>query len=304
VNGIFQPHVQPSILEKLPKKNYLLLKTPMKVTQEKLPASQVGLEIEIPAEKSKQAYEQVIQKFTRQANIPGFRKGKVPRQVIVQRFGSTSLKAAALEDLIDESLKAAIEQEKIEALGNFELRSSFEDLVAQFEPGSPLTFSASVDVQPEVTLKQYTGLTVQAEAIQPDPERVQKTIAEYQEEIATLVPVEGRAAQLKDVAVIDFKGVLVSDEPEAEPQEVPGGQAEDFQVELDEDRFIPGFILGIVGMEPGQTKEVSAQFPESYPQATVAGRDATFTVTFKRRSKRNFRKKRTPRPATTKSRRC
>jgi trigger factor len=253
----------------------------MKVTQEKLPASQVGLEIEIPAEKSKQAYEQVIQKFTRQANIPGFRKGKVPRQVIVQRFGSTSLKAAALEDLIDESLKAAIEQEKIEALGNFELRSSFEELVAQFEPGAPLIFSASVDVQPEVTLKQYSGLGVQAEEVLPDLKKVEDTIAEYREETATLIPVEGRAAQLGDVAVIDFKGMLVSDDPEAEPEPVPGGQAEDFQVELDEDRFIPGFILGIVGMEPGEVKEVTAKFPESYPQEAVAGRDAVFTVTLK-----------------------
>src|SRR5579883_724114 len=144
----------------------------MKVTQEKLPASQIGLEIEITPEMSKQAYEQVIQKFTRSANIPGFRKGKVPRQVLIQRFGSVQLKATALEELIDDSLKQALEQEKIDALGNFQLRSSFDELVSQFQPGSALTFSASVDVQPDVVLNEYTGFQLQAEEIKPDPERV------------------------------------------------------------------------------------------------------------------------------------
>ncbi|MBD2019429.1 trigger factor family protein, partial [Leptolyngbya sp. FACHB-36] len=140
----------------------------MKVTQEKLPASQVGLEIEITPEMSKKVYDQVIDKFVRSANIPGFRKGKVPRQVVIQRFGSAQLKAAAVEELIEDSLKQALEQEKIEALGNFQLRSSFDDLVQQFQPGSALTFSAAVDVQPEVTLNQYTDLQVQAEEVKPD----------------------------------------------------------------------------------------------------------------------------------------
>ena len=77
----------------------------MKVTQEKLPASRVGLEIEIPPEASQQAYDKVLQKFMRNANIPGFRKGKVPRQVLIQRFGSGRLKAAALEELLEDTLK-------------------------------------------------------------------------------------------------------------------------------------------------------------------------------------------------------
>ncbi len=253
----------------------------MKVTQEKLPASQIGLEIEITPEKTKKAYEQVIQKFTRSANIPGFRKGKVPRQVLIQRFGALQLKAAALEELIDDSLKEAIKQENIDALGNFQLISSFEDLVGQYEPGSSLTFSASVDVQPEVTLNQYTDFHVQAEEIKPDEERVDKVLQQYQEQSATLVPVEGRPAKLKDVTVVDYKGVLVSDEPNAEPEEFPGGQAEDFQVELTEGRFIAGFIDGIVGMSSGETKEIPLQFPEDYPQPTLAGRSVVFTVTLK-----------------------
>lgn len=253
----------------------------MKVTQEKLPASQLGLEIEITPEMSKKAYEQVIQKLTRSANIPGFRKGKVPRQVLIQRFGSDYIKATAVEELIDSSLKEAIKQEKIEALGNFQLRSTFEELVQQFDPGQALTFSAAVDVPPEATLKQYANLSVQAEEVKPDPERVDKLLEQYREQMATLVPVEGRAAQMQDVAVIDFKGALPGEDPEAEPEEFAGGQAQDFQVELAESRFIPGFVEGIVGMNPGDTKELQLQFPEEYPQEDLAGKDVIFTITLK-----------------------
>ncbi|PSB26831.1 trigger factor [Stenomitos frigidus] len=253
----------------------------MKVTQEKLPASQIGLEIEITPEMSQKAYEQVIQKFTRSANIPGFRKGKVPRQVLIQRFGSVQIKATALEELIDETLKQAIEQEKIDALGNFQLRSSFDDLVSQFVPGSALTFSASVDVQPDVALAHYTDFQLQAEEVKPDAEQVDKVLQQYQEQTATLIPVEGRAAQLGDTTVVDYKGVLLSDDPEAEPEPFPGGEAEDFQVELAEGKFIEGFIDGIVGMTPSETKDISVPFPDEYAQETLAGRAARFTITLK-----------------------
>ncbi|EKQ68772.1 trigger factor [Leptolyngbyaceae cyanobacterium JSC-12] len=253
----------------------------MKVTQEKLPASQIGLEIEVTPEMSKKVYERVVQEFTRSANIPGFRKGKVPRQVLIQRIGATRIKAAAVEELVEDGLKEAVKQENIDVLGNYQLRSPFEELVNRFEPGQSLTFSASVDVQPEVTLKQYINFQLQAEEVKPDPERVEKVLQNYQDQLATLVPVEGRPAQMKDVAVVDFKGVLPSEDPEQEPEEVPGGQAEDFQLELLEGRFIEGFIDGIVGMNPGDTKEVEATFPDTYPQPKVAGRKALFTITLK-----------------------
>jgi trigger factor len=253
----------------------------MKVTQEKLPASQIGLEIEIPAEKSQQSYEQVIQNFTRAANIPGFRKGKVPRQVLLQRLGRTRIKAAALEELIQNGITEAIKQTEIEAIGQPQLRSSFDELVGAFEPGKPLTFSATVDVLPEVELKQYSGLQVQAEEVKYDPERVEKVLAENRQERATLIPVEGRAAQMGDVVIIDFEGYFV---PEAEgeaPQAIEGASATDFETELAPGRFIEGFIDGIVGMQPGETKEISAQFPAEYPQQDLAGKAATFTVTLK-----------------------
>ncbi len=252
----------------------------MKVTQEKLPASQIGLEIEIPPERSKQAYEKTLQDYMRSANIPGFRKGKVPRQVLIQRFGATRIKAAVVEDLIQASLQEALTQENIAAIGSPELKSSFEGLVEQFEPGAALTFSAAVDVAPDVSLNQYSGLRVQAEEIKYDPERVNTVLEDYRKRSATLVPVE-RAAQAGDVSTVDFAGRLTGDLAEGESAEIPGGSAEDFEIELSEGRFIPGFIEGIIGMSIGETKEVEVSFPEDYPQEDLAGKAAAFTITLK-----------------------
>ena len=253
----------------------------MKVTQEKLPSSQIGLQIEVTPEMSQAVYERVVKEFSRSASIPGFRKGKVPRQVLIQRIGATRIKAAAVEELVEDGLKQAVKQENINALGNYQLRSSFEELVSQFEPGQALSFSASVDVPPDVAIEQYTGLKIQAEEVKPNLEQIDTLLHNYQDQLATLIPVEGRTAQLKDVAVVDFKGMLPSEDPDGEAEPVPGGEAENFQVELAEDQFIPGFIDGIVGMTPGETKEVEAHFPETYPQPTVAGRKAIFTITLK-----------------------
>lgn len=261
----------------------------MKVTQEKLPASQIGLEIEIPPEMSKKAYEQVIQDLARTANIPGFRKGKVPRQILMQRFGAARLKAAALEDVIRDGVQQAVKQENINAIGEFYLNTSQEELVQKFQPGEALTISVKVDVPPEVKLSQYTGLDVKAEEVKYDPEQVESFLAERQKENATLIPVEGRAAQKGDVAVVDFKGRIVSEEEGGEETPIPGGEAEDFQVELAEGRFIEGFVDGIVGMNPGETKEISVTFPQDYPQQDLAGKPAVFTIALKELKEKELR---------------
>lgn len=256
----------------------------MKVTQEKLPASQIGLEIEITPEITKQKYEQAIRKLTNTVNIPGFRKGKVPRQILIQRIGNLRVKATALEEMLQEGIDQAIQQEAITALGQPQLRSSFDDLMISYEPGQPLTFTAAVDVLPEIKLNQYTGLEAKAEEVKYDPTQVDTVIEAQREKLATLVPVEGRAAQIGDMAVIDFKGVIAKtegDDPDSEPKPIPGGEGTDFSVELQEDKFIPGFVLGIVGMNPGETKEVSAQFPDPYGNEELSGKAALFTITLK-----------------------
>ncbi|MEM8501615.1 MAG: trigger factor, partial [Cyanobacteria bacterium P01_D01_bin.1] len=251
----------------------------MKVTQENLPDSQVGLEIEVPAELSKQGYEKVLRDYMKSANIPGFRKGKVPRQILIQRIGALQLKAAALEDMLQTVIESAIKQEDVEALGNYQLQSDFESLVGSYKPGEPFIIKASVDVPPRVTLSKYKGLSVQAEEIKPDENKVDETIEGYRENMATLVPVEDRVAKEGDVTVVDFVGKAENESGELE--EFEGGSAQDFQVEIKEGRFIPGFVEGIVGMKLEDSKAVEVTFPEDYPQAELAGKPATFEITLK-----------------------
>ncbi|MDH6061168.1 trigger factor [Chrysosporum bergii ANA360D] len=256
----------------------------MKVTQEKLPASQIGLEIEITPEITQKTYEQVIKNLASTTTIPGFRKGKVPRPILLQRLGVTRIKAAALEELVQDGVEKALKQEEIAAIGQPQLRSSFEELMSNYEPGKPLTFLAAVDVEPEINLVQYTGLVAKAEEIKYNSNQVDEVLEKQRQELATLIPVEGRVAQIGDVAVVDFKGVLArggGEEETAEPTPIPGAEATDFQLELQEDKFIPGFVSGMVGMNPGETREIAAQFPDPYANEELAGKAATFTVTLK-----------------------
>ena len=252
----------------------------MKVTQEKLPGSQIGLEIEIPAQRSKQVYEKVVQDLARSANIPGFRKGKAPRQVLLQRMGQQRVKSAALEDLVKESVQEAMEQESIEALGQPQLRSSVEELTSQYQPGEPLTISAAVDVSPEVELgEEYKNLSIQAEETTQDPSQVDEHLEQRRAEQATIVPVENRPAQMGDTAVVDYEGKLTG--AEGEPQPISGAQATDYELELQQGQFIEEIVEGIVGMKPGETKEIPVSFAEDYPREDLAGKDTTFTVTLK-----------------------
>jgi trigger factor len=252
----------------------------MKVTQEKLPASQVGLEIEISSETSKSTYEKVVQDLARSSNIPGFRKGKVPRQILLQRLGSQRIKAAALEEMIQKGLEAAISQESINSLGNYKLRSDFEQLLQAYQPGQPITFSASVDVPPEVQIDNYQNLEIKAEESLYDASEVDKYLEDRRVQKADLIPVEDRPAQMGDIAFVDFNGKIVNEQGE-ETEDVEGGQATNFQVEMEEGRLIPGMVEGMVGMKPEETKKISANFPEDYPKQELAGKPAVFEVTLK-----------------------
>lgn len=251
----------------------------MKVTQEKLPDSQLGLEIEISSETSRSTYEKVVQNLARSSNIPGFRKGKVPRQILLQRIGTQRIKAAALEEMIQKSLSEALEQEAIESLGNYRLRSSFDELIEQYEPGKPLVFSAAVDIPPSVKIEDFSNLSVKAEESVYDPKQVDDFLEQRRAQQADLVPVEDRPAQMGDIAIVDFQGKLTGEGQEGE--EIEGGSATNFQVELAEGKLIEGMVEGIVGMNPEETKEVAVTFPEDYPKEDLAGKPAVFSITLK-----------------------
>jgi trigger factor len=247
----------------------------MKVTQEKLEQSRIGLEIEVTGDQTTKYYEQAIKKLTTSANIPGFRKGKIPRQVILQRMGQAQIKAMALEALLEPAINDAIKQEAVPAIGNYQITSNFDELLVGYVPGQTLTFNATVDVPPTVNLGTYTGLAVKAEEIVYDAAQVADFIEQQRKEKATTIPVVGRAAQLEDIAVVDYNGKL------ADGTEISGAQADDFDIELSEGKFISDLVYGIVGMSIGETRNVDVTFPADYAREDLADQAAIFNVVLK-----------------------
>jgi trigger factor len=247
----------------------------MKVTQEKLERSQVGLQVEVPADQVKTYYEKTINDLMSKTSIPGFRKGKVPRPIVLQRFGPEQIKGMAIEAMLDKTLPQAVKQAEVKAIGNLQVVSEFADMLAQFKTDRAFVYQASVDVLPETKVAKYQGLEVTAEEEVAAADAVDKFLAERQQEKATLVPVTGRAVQLDDVAVVDYSGVL------ADGTEITGAQATDAELEVSPNRFIEDLVNGIVGMEMGDTKEIPVTFPENYGREDLAGQAARFTVTLK-----------------------
>jgi trigger factor len=249
-------------------------KSELKVSTNPLPGSRMAVEIGVPAGLTQTSHEQAVEKLSRTIKLPGFRKGKVPRAVLVQQIGALRIRATALEDLVDSVFRDALKQAEIPAIGQPSVDGGFEALLERFEPGKELSLTLEMDVEPTPSLKSTKGLKAEAESVSFDAARVDELIEQSRRQLATLVPVEKRAAESGDVAVINFSGTY-TDNGEA----ISGGSAEAMEVELEDGRMIPGFVEGIIGMKPGDSKTVACQFPEEYPQEDAAGRKASFEIT-------------------------
>jgi trigger factor len=164
----------------------------------------------------------------------------------------------------------------VAAISRPELSEGFEVVLERFQPGSDLTITLELDVEPSPSLKQTKGLQAEAEPVRFDPARVDELIEQSRKQLAALVPVEGRTAAEGDMAVLSFSGVYAdSDEP------ISGGSGDAMEVELEEGRMIPGFVEGVIGMAVEESRTIDCQFPESYPQEDAAGRPARFEITLK-----------------------
>jgi len=252
----------------------------MKVTQEKLPSSQIGLKIEISPEISKQTYEKVVQNLSRTANIPGFRKGKVPRQILLQRMGIERVKAAAVEDVLQSSVDAAIKQEDIKAIGNYQIEPSFEELVKNYQPEQPLSFRIAVDVPPTVVLSQYRNLAIKAEEVFFDENQVENYLAAKQTELATLVPVEDRSAQANDTVIVDYEAFKL-DANGLKGDSIEELKGVDSKIELTEGKLLAGMLEGLLDMSSGEVKDINVTFPADYPRPELAGNAVIFVFNLK-----------------------
>ena len=250
--------------------------SPLSIKASPRPGSRVALEVAIPGGRSQASYDAAVDKLSRSIKLPGFRKGKVPRPVLLQQIGPLRIRATALEDLVEAAFRDAVSQEMVAAIGRPELTEGFEVVLKRFEPGSALTITLELDVEPTPKLKSTKGLKAEAEAISFDPARIDELIEQSRKQLATLVPVEGRPAASGDVAVLSFSGIYV-DSGEA----ISGGSSDAMEVELEEGRMIPGFVEGVIGMAIGASKTIDCQFPDTYPQEDAAGRQSRFEISLK-----------------------
>ena len=250
--------------------------SPLSIKASPRPGSRVALEVAIPGGRSQASYDAAVDKLSRSIKLPGFRKGKVPRPVLLQQIGPLRIRATALEDLVEAAFRDAVSQEMVAAIGRPELTEGFEVVLERFEPGNALTITLELDVEPTPKLKSTKGLKAEAEAISFDPARIDELIEQSRKQLATLVPVEGRPAASGDVAVLSFSGIYV-DSGEA----ISGGSSDAMEVELEEGRMIPGFVEGVIGMAIGASKTIDCQFPDTYPQEDAAGRQSRFEISLK-----------------------
>tara|TARA_B100000965_G_scaffold26108_1_gene19535 strand:- start:621 stop:2039 length:1419 start_codon:yes stop_codon:yes gene_type:complete len=246
----------------------------LKVKTSSRPNSRIALEVEVPANRCKNSYDEALNKLSRSISIPGFRKGKVPKAVVIQQLGVKRIQASALESLLQKVWTEALDQEGIEPLCEPELEDGFEKILENFNPEKILTLKLETDIAPSPTLKKSSGLTAEVEILEFDLNKVDELIEQSRIQLATKVPVSNRTAKKGDFALVSFKGIFSDDKSEIE-----GGSANSIEIELEEGRMIPGFIEGVIGMNINDEKTLKCEFPKDYHQEDAKGRKAEFNLT-------------------------
>ena len=240
----------------------------MSLQVEMLENSMAKLTIEVSAEEFDKAVEKAYQKNRGKMTVQGFRKGKAPRNVIEKLYGEGIFFEDAANIIIPEAYERELEDCDVEIVSQPEIS------VDQIEKGKPFIFSATVAVKPEVTLGEYKGIKVDKVNVEVTDEEVDKELNATREQNSRTVPVEGRAAELKDIATIDFEGF-------ADGVAFEGGKGTDYPLTLGSHSFIDTFEDQIVGKNVGDEFEVNVTFPEDYQAENLAGKPAVFKVTLK-----------------------
>jgi len=238
------------------------------------PDSRIAVEVEVPADRCKNSYDEALNKLSRSISIPGFRKGKVPKAVVIQQLGVKRIQASALESLLQKVWTETLDQESIEPLCEPELEDGFETILENFNPEKSLALKFETDIAPIPTLKKYSGLTAEVEPLNFDSKKVDELIEQSRNQLATKVPVNDRPAKKGDIALVSFKGIFSDD-----GSEIEGGSADSIEIELEEGRMIPGFIEGMIGMNINDKNILKCEFPKDYHQEDAKGRKAEFNVT-------------------------
>ena len=240
----------------------------MHVTVEELSPIKKKLTIEVSEDQVAAELDNAFKKIAKTANIKGFRKGKVPQKVLEQQYGPKA-HYDTIGSLINNSLYKALIDNNIEAVAQPEVVQT-----GAIEKGQSFSYEAEVDVRPDVVAKDYTGLELEKDKMVFDESVVDQQLEQMVQSKVQLVVAESETARENDTVTIDFTGYI-------DGEAFENGAAEDYQLELGSNSFIPGFEEQIVGMKRGEEKDINVAFPEAYGAKNLAGKDAVFKVALK-----------------------
>ena len=228
--------------------------------------NEVKLSFEIEAEKFDEAMKKVYAKTAKYFTIPGFRKGKAPMAIVERTYGSSIFYEDTFNELVPDIYDEAIKENKIEAVSRPQID------ISQMEKGKNLKFTAIVQIKPEVKLGKYKGIELKKIEYNVSDKDVEHELGHMAEHNARLVTVEDRPVEKGDITIIDFAGSI-------DGVAFDGGTAENQELEIGSNKFIPGFEDQIIGMKVKEEKDINVTFPEDYFSKDLAGKEATFKVT-------------------------
>lgn len=237
----------------------------MNVTVERV-GNDATLKITLPAEEVNKGFKKAVAKIAGQVNIPGFRKGKAPRNIIEMHYGKEAVKQEAFELVANQCYTEALEQEKLIPVSD----PKVEDSV--FEENKDMELTIKVTLKPEVKIGDYKELHVEKEAVEVTDEAVEEQVQGLRSRHAKMVEAEeGAVIEKGDFAIIDFAGTV-----DGEP--FSGGEGKGYPLEVGSNSFIPGFEDQLVGLKKGDSTDVDVTFPEEYFVKELAGKQAIFKV--------------------------
>lgn len=233
---------------------------------EKLEKNMAKLTIEVPAEDLEKALQNAYKKQKNKISLPGFRKGKVPRQMIEKMYGAEIFYDDAANELIPKAYAKAYDESGIDIVSRPEID------VVQIEKGKPFIFTAEVATKPEVTLGDYKGLEVDKVSTRVTQKEIDAKVQEEAEKNARKITVEGRPVQDGDEVIMDFEGSV-------DGVAFEGGKGENYPLTIGSGSFIPGFEEQLIGAETEKEVEVNVTFPEDYHAEELKGKAAVFKCT-------------------------
>ena len=228
-------------------------------------ANEVKMEITIEAEKFENAIKKVYFKNAKYFNIPGFRKGKAPQNIVEKYYGKEIFYEDAFNEIAGEEYEKAIEESKLEVVGRPQI-----DIV-KMEKGQDLVFTAVVATKPEVELGKYKGIEIEKIEYNVEESDIENNLKQMQEKNARVISVEDKPVENGNIAVIDFEGFV-------DGKAFEGGKGENYSLEIGSGSFIPGFEDQVIGMKIDEEKDINVKFPDEYFSKDLAGKDATFKV--------------------------